>query len=100
MQQIECEELGTLIQDHMKREEKALLRMQRTDDELSFTIDDKEVELLQSIRESHRQKVQVHRRWLKEIAPLMCWEVLKFGGRGHDKRTGIKIIVPTKFREW
>ncbi len=100
MQQIECEHLGAIIQDHMKREVKELLRMQSIDDKLSFLIEEKDVKCMQEIRELHRLKLMVHRQWLKEIAPLMCWEVVKFAGRGHDKRTGIKIIVPTKFREW
>ena len=61
MQRIECEELGTLIQDHMKREEKELIKMQKIDDELSFAIEDRDVKVLEIIRESHRQKVQIHR---------------------------------------
>jgi hypothetical protein len=100
MKKQEAEVLAHLIHDHMKREEKELKKLLHIDDLLSVAVQEEEIESLQSWRESQRKKAMKHREWLKEIAPLLDCTVKSFRGRGHDKKTGIKRVVPTVFEEW
>ena len=97
---IESEILAHLIQDHMKREKKALEKLLLIDEELAIETDETKVKFLEEVREVRRQEAMKHREWLREIAPLLGVTIEKFGGREHDKRTGIKVIVPTRFLQW